>query len=84
MKKTGIERALQYMGLTAGQNITDIAWERIGDEIMRMLTETDGPKTKRAFELLDVSGLLAQVLPEIAAMKGVEQSPDYHPRNNFV
>jgi len=67
---------------TAADSITDIAWERIGDEIMRMLTETDGPKTKRAFELLDVSGLLAQVLPEIAAMKGVEQSPDYHPEGD--
>jgi len=67
---------------SAAHSITDIAWERIGDEIIRMLTEADGARTKRAFELLDESGLLAQVLPEILALKGVEQSPDYHPEGD--
>jgi poly(A) polymerase len=66
----------------AAPSITDIAWERIGDEIIRMLVETDGAKVRRAFELLDESGLLAQVLPEIVALKGVEQSPDYHPEGD--
>jgi len=41
-----------------------------------MLTEGHA---RRAFELLDETGLLAQVLPEVAKMKGVEQPPQYHP-----
>jgi len=59
--------------------ITQISWERIGDEITRILTEGGA---KRGFELLDRTGLLEVVLPEIAAMKGVEQSPDFHPEGD--
>lgn len=59
--------------------ILGIAWERIGDEIVRILCEGDA---RRGFELLDASGLLAQVLPEVAAMHGVEQSPDHHPEGD--
>ncbi|MGH7832306.1 MAG: CCA tRNA nucleotidyltransferase [Candidatus Binatia bacterium] len=59
--------------------IARIAWERIGEEITRILTEG---AAKRGFELLDESGLLAVVFPEITAMKGVEQTPDYHPEGD--
>ena len=59
--------------------ITQVSWERIGDEIVRILTEG---AAQRGFALLDASGLLAQVLPEVALMKGVEQSPDYHPEGD--
>ncbi|MCX8072134.1 MAG: CCA tRNA nucleotidyltransferase [Candidatus Binatia bacterium] len=62
--------------------ITGIAWERIGDEIARMLTEGERGAARRAFELLDATGLLVHVLPEVAAMKGVQQSPDYHPEGD--
>jgi len=62
--------------------ITDISWERIGDEVARMLTDSVAASARRAFELLDQSGLLAAILPEVAAMKGVEQSPDYHPEGD--
>lgn len=63
-------------------SIVDIAWERIGDELVRMLV--DGPlgSARRAFELLDESGLLPAVLPEVTAMQGVAQSPDYHPEGD--
>ena len=44
-----------------------------------MLTEGHA---RRAFQLLDESGLLRQVLPEIAAMKGVEQPPQHHPEGD--
>ena len=56
-----------------------VSWERIGDEITRILMEGGG---KRGFELLDETGLLEVLLPEVAAMKGVEQSPDYHPEGD--
>ncbi len=37
---------------------------------------------RRGFELLDETGLLVQVLPEVARMKGVEQPPEYHPEGD--
>ncbi len=66
----------------AAATITDIAWERIGDEVVRMLCDSSRGSARVAFELLDQSGLLAPILPEVAAMKGVEQSPDYHPEGD--
>jgi poly(A) polymerase len=59
--------------------VTSVSWERIGEEITRILTE-DG--ARKGFEWLDATGLLQALLPEIVAMKGVEQSPDYHPEGD--
>jgi poly(A) polymerase len=53
--------------------------ERIRDELLKMLTEG---RARRAFELLDATGLLERVLPEVAAMKGVEQPPRFHPEGD--
>lgn len=53
--------------------------ERVRDELTRMLTEG---AARRAFELLDETALLAEVLPEVARMKGVPQPPDYHPEGD--
>jgi len=60
-------------------SVTLVSWERIGEEMTRILTEGGA---RRGFELLDETGLLEVVLPEITAMKGVEQSPDYHPEGD--
>ncbi len=59
--------------------IHQVSHERIREELTKMLTEGHA---RRAFELLDRSGLLKQVLPEISAMKGVEQPPQYHPEGD--
>jgi poly(A) polymerase len=59
--------------------IRQVSCERVREELTKMLTEG---RARRAFELLDTSGLLREVLPEIAAMKGVEQSPQYHPEGD--
>ncbi len=59
--------------------VTQISWERIGEEITRILTEGGA---RRGFEILDASGLLSVILPEVARMKGVEQTPDYHPEGD--
>src|SRR3954469_17615490 len=56
-----------------------VSRERVRDELTKMLTEG---KARRAFELLDEAGLLVQVLPEIARMKGVEQPPQFHPEGD--
>ena len=59
--------------------ILKVATERVRDEISRILTEGGA---RRGFELLDESGMLADLLPEVAAMKGVEQPPEYHPEGD--
>jgi putative nucleotidyltransferase with HDIG domain len=59
--------------------VSQVSHERIRDELTRMLTEG---RAKRAFELLDVTGLLLEVLPEVARMKGVAQPPQYHPEGD--
>ena len=61
--------------------IHQVSCERVREELTKMLTEG---QARRAFELLDTSGLLREVLPEIAAMKGVEQPPQYHPEGDVL
>jgi poly(A) polymerase len=61
------------------KRIDSVSRERVRDELTKMLTEGHA---RRAFELLDETGLLAEVLPEIARMKGVEQPPEYHPEGD--
>jgi poly(A) polymerase len=61
------------------EEIRQVSPERLRDELTKMLTEG---AARRAFELLDVTGLLQHVLPEIGAMKGVEQPPQYHPEGD--
>ena len=59
--------------------IHQVSRERIREELTKMLTEGHA---RRAFELLDESRLLHEVLPEIEKMKGVEQPPQYHPEGD--
>ena len=59
--------------------IDGVSRERVRDELTKMLTEG---RARRAFELLDETGLLEHVLPEVAQMKGVEQPPQFHPEGD--
>jgi poly(A) polymerase len=59
--------------------IGQVSCERIRDELTMMLTEG---RARRAFELLDETGLLAQVLPEAVRMHGVAQPPQFHPEGD--
>ena len=59
--------------------IHQVSQERVREELTKMLTEGNA---RRAFLLLDESGLLQQVLPEISRMKGVEQPPQFHPEGD--
>ena len=56
-----------------------VSRERIRDELTKMLTEG---RARRVFELLDATGLLTQVLPEVERMKGVDQPPQFHPEGD--
>lgn len=60
-------------------SIHRVAAERVRDELTRILTEGGA---RRGFEFLDGTGLLGELLPEVAAMKGVEQPPEYHPEGD--
>jgi poly(A) polymerase len=59
--------------------INIVSAERVRDELTKILTEG---AARRGLELLDESGLLAQVLPELTKLKGVEQPPQYHPEGD--
>ncbi len=59
--------------------IHEVSAERLRDELTKLLTEG---AARRGFELLEETGLLRQVLPEVSAMKGVEQPPQYHPEGD--
>jgi poly(A) polymerase len=71
-------RTFQAIQKTASQ-IDQVSQERVRDELTRMLIEGHA---RQAFLLLDESGLLREVLPEIEAMKGVEQPPQFHPEGD--
>jgi len=61
------------------EEIHQISPERLREELTKLLTEG---AAKRAFELLEETWLLERVLPEIGAMKGVQQPSEYHPEGD--
>jgi len=61
------------------ERIQTISAERIRDELAMILTEG---AAARGLDLLDASGLLDVLLPEVAAMKGVPQPPEFHPEGD--
>ena len=61
-------------------NIRRISAERIRDELFRLLTEA--PRAGAALQLLRDAGLLKEILPEIEALVGVEQPPEFHPEGD--
>jgi len=74
-----IERETYQAIRESAPRITLTSAERIRDELLKMLTEGG---TRRAFEMLDDTGLLHQILPEVSAMKGVAQPPEFHPEGD--
>jgi poly(A) polymerase len=73
--ETGTLNAIRFLAA----KVSGVSRERVRDELTKMLTEG---RARRAFELLDVAGLLKEVLPEIARMKGVEQPAQFHPEGD--
>ena len=77
------EYAIEPATLAAIQELAaqihQVSRERVRDELTKMLIEGHA---RRAFELLDETGLLHEVLPEVEAMKGVEQPPEFHPEGD--
>lgn len=71
-------RTMAAIRNTAAQ-IGQVSIERIREELKLMLTEGHA---RRAFELLDATGLLQQVMPEVTRMHGVQQPPQFHPEGD--
>ncbi len=61
--------------------IRGISQERVRDELWRLLVT---PRSADGVTLLRELGLLAHVLPEIAALDGVPQPPEYHPEGDVL
>lgn len=59
--------------------IRQVSWERIRDELIKILCS---PGASRGLGLLLETGILEVILPEVAAMDGVEQPPEFHPEGD--
>ena len=56
-----------------------VSAERIREELVKILLS---PNRLHGFDLLDESGLLREILPEVEALKGCDQPPDFHPEGD--
>lgn len=61
--------------------VASVSWERIRDELLRVLAS---PRSAQGVQLLEELGLLAPLLPEVAALRGVPQLPEYHPEGDVL
>jgi poly(A) polymerase len=60
-------------------SINQISAERIRAELVKIFLS---PNRTRGWDLLDASSLLRGILPEMEAMKGCEQPPQFHPEGD--
>lgn len=60
-------------------DITVVSAERIRVELVKILT---GPRPRMGMELLSEHGILKHILPEVEAMRGVSQPPEFHPEGD--
>lgn len=59
--------------------LAEISAERIRDELSRILIH---PSRLRGFDLLVESRLMETIIPQIYALQGCEQPPEYHPEGD--
>ncbi len=75
----GIDPATWQALTDAAPHIHAVSPERIRDELVKIFTAS----TRLAgWDLLDTSGLMREVLPELEALKGVDQPPQFHPEGD--
>lgn len=60
----------------SARSIRVISAERVRDELLKLFQPAHA---SRGLRLLSESGLLDEILPELAATRSCEQSPEYHP-----
>jgi poly(A) polymerase len=74
-----IEPSTWAAAVASTSSINEISAERIREELVRIFLS---PNRARGWDLLEASGLMATVLPEVEAMKGCEQPPQFHPEGD--
>jgi poly(A) polymerase len=74
-----IEAATWSAIMADAQEIAVVSPERIRDELLKILVN---PQRLCGFDLLDESGLLRVILPEIEALKGCDQPEQFHPEGD--
>ncbi|MBN2055806.1 CCA tRNA nucleotidyltransferase [bacterium] len=74
-----LEPATEAAVMRLAPHIRDISAERSRDELLKILT---GPRPDKALLLMQQTGLLAALLPEVAALDGLEQPARFHPEGD--
>ncbi|MGI8437269.1 MAG: CCA tRNA nucleotidyltransferase, partial [Chthoniobacterales bacterium] len=74
-----IEEATWKAIVDAAPTIREISAERIREELMRLFLS---PRRTRGWDLLESSGLMRQILPELTDLQGCEQPPQFHPEGD--
>ncbi|GAB4181238.1 MAG: CCA tRNA nucleotidyltransferase [Terrimicrobiaceae bacterium] len=74
-----IEEATWKALCAAASEISMVSVERIREELVKIFMS---PGRARGLDLLDASGLLEVLLPEVSAMKGCDQPPEFHPEGD--
>jgi putative nucleotidyltransferase with HDIG domain len=74
-----IEPATWEAVMENAHQIVTVSHERIRDELMKIMADIH---RLRGLDLLDQSGLLQNILPEVSRMHGCEQPPQFHPEGD--
>lgn len=74
-----IEQKTHQTIITEAKKIERASFERIRDELILIFT---GPHPAVGLQLLDKTGLLKYVLPQVAKLKGVRQPRAFHPEGD--
>jgi poly(A) polymerase len=74
-----IEPATWEAVVRLAETIKSISAERIREELVRIFLSR---QRLRGWDLLEASGLMKAILPEIEALKGCEQPPQFHPEGD--
>jgi tRNA nucleotidyltransferase/poly(A) polymerase len=75
----GIDEPAAAVVKERAQKIHVVSWERIREELQKILLDDN---RKMGLQLLDELALLVEILPEVSAMKGVEQPENFHPEGD--
>src|SRR5216117_3391475 len=74
-----IDKATWEALVANAPSINQISAERIRDELIRIFVSSN---RVRGWDLLDSSGIMRAILPELDAMKGVLQPEQFHPEGD--
>ncbi len=74
-----MEESTRKAAAEYAEKLSLLSAERIRDELEKMLL---GPRPSQAFRMMLELGILRVILPEIAALDGVEQPPKFHPEGD--